>query len=179
MIGTGTGITASGGIWQNSRNDPTIPSKCGLNVALVLDVSGSVGGNLPDLKAAAKTVVNALTGTPSAVATYTFASAAPALGNTNYPLIPVSTTQGATTVNSHIDASVIPNNQNYYTNWDRGIEQVALSSDQYDVAIVITDGNPTRYGDDQGSADQHPLPRGRERHLLRQRGQGPDGTPRS
>src|SRR6478735_8279359 len=42
MIGTGAAVTTSGGIWQNSRNNPSIPAQCGINVALVLDVSGSV-----------------------------------------------------------------------------------------------------------------------------------------
>ena len=36
------------------------------------------------------------------------------------------------------------------TNWDRGIEQVAESGTRFDVAIVITDGNPTVYGNGQG-----------------------------
>ena len=44
MIGTGnTNPLASGGIWQNSRINPTAPTKCGLNVALILDLSDSVG----------------------------------------------------------------------------------------------------------------------------------------
>ena len=45
MLGTGNTVpTASGGIWQNSRANPVLPTECGLNVALVLDVSGSVAG---------------------------------------------------------------------------------------------------------------------------------------
>ena len=51
----------------------------------------------------------------------------------------------------------------------------------FDIAIVITDGNPTFYGNQRGPGQLHPLPRGRERHLLGQRGQGqgdPDGRRR-
>ena len=33
------------------------------------------------------------------------------------------------------------------TNWDRGINQVAQSASAFDVLVVITDGNPTFYGD--------------------------------
>ena len=35
--------TASGGIWQQSRTNPTLQASCGLDVALILDLSGSVG----------------------------------------------------------------------------------------------------------------------------------------
>ena len=73
--------TASGGIWQNSRVNPVAPTKCGLNVALVLDVSGSVSGSLPALKTAATTFINSLVGTPSSLALFTFAATAPATGD--------------------------------------------------------------------------------------------------
>ena len=36
------------------------------------------------------------------------------------------------------------------TNWDRGIYQVAESGSHFDVAIIITDGNPTYYGNQEG-----------------------------
>lgn len=41
---------ASGGVWQQSRSNPALPANCGLDVALVLDLSASVGSALPDLK---------------------------------------------------------------------------------------------------------------------------------
>ena len=45
MLSTTTGdaaFTASGGIWQTSRANPTLTARCGLRVALILDLSGSV-----------------------------------------------------------------------------------------------------------------------------------------
>ena len=36
------------------------------------------------------------------------------------------------------------------TNWDRGIFQVQQSTSQFDIAVVITDGNPTVYGNAEG-----------------------------
>ena len=145
MLGTGnTTAVASGGIWQTSRNNPSLPSRCGLNVALVLDLSGSVSSSLPDLKTAAKTFTNSLVGTPSQLALFTFSNTAPAPGtnNQNRPITPVSTQAGANTVNGWIDGLSAGGT----TNWDQGLFQVAASASHFDVAVVITDGNPTAYG---------------------------------
>ena len=149
MLGTGnTNNVASGGIWQSSRNNPSLPATCGLNVALVLDLSGSVAGSLGSLKSAAKTFTNSLVGTPSQVALFTFATTAPAnaINNQNRPITAVSTQTGADTVNGWIDGLTA----NGGTNWDRGIDQVAESGTHFDIAIVITDGNPTFYGNGEG-----------------------------
>jgi hypothetical protein len=149
MLATGnTNATASGGIWQSSRNNPSFPAACGLRVALVLDVSGSVGSSLPSLKTAAKTFTNSLVGTPSQLALFTFASTAPAnsTNNQNRPVTPVSTQTGADTVNAWIDGLT----SNGGTNWDRGIYQVAQSGSTFDIAVIITDGNPTFYGNQEG-----------------------------
>ncbi len=156
MLGTGSSNRqASGGIWQTSRNNPSFPPKCGIRVALVLDVSGSVNEDLADLKTAAKTFVNSLVGTPSQVGLFTFATNAPAnnTNNQNRPLTPVSTQAGADTVNGWIGSGnngpgVTGLTSGGGTNWDRGLYQVAQSPDVYDVAVVITDGNPTYYSSD-------------------------------
>lgn len=153
MIATGnTNNEASGGIWQNSLNNPTAPTKCGINVALVLDLSSSVGTDLVNLKAAAKTFTSALQGTPSQVGLFTFASAAPAAGSANVtrPLTPVSTAAGVNTVNGWIDGLTLPGGQDGGTNWDRGFFQVAQSTSAFDVTVIITDGNPTFYGNAEG-----------------------------
>lgn len=152
---TETGAAASSGVWQTSRANPALPASCGLNVALVLDLSYSVAlaGAEDELKEAAQAFTNALVGTPSRVALFTFGTSAPAggAGNVNRPLTPVSTTAGADAVTDWIDGMFVPGaspnpGSAEYTNWDRGLFQVAQSSSSFDVAIVITDGNPTRYG---------------------------------
>ena len=104
----------------------------------------------PNLKGAAKTLVNSLVGTPSTMSLFTFATSSPAAGTTNInrpALIPVSTTAGATAVDTLIDAWALPGGQDGGTNWDRGVRQVAQQTQQYDIVVVITDGNPTFYGD--------------------------------
>ncbi|WP_066461043.1 VWA domain-containing protein [Sanguibacter suarezii] len=147
MLSTGnTNPRASGGIWQSSRTNPTFPAQCGIDVALILDLSGSVAPSLADLKTAANGFVDALTGTPSSVALFTFSSLAPAAGNPNLAATPVSTAASAETVKSQINSYTASGG----TNWDRGIYQVASDPAGYDVAVVITDGNPTFYGNQEG-----------------------------
>ncbi|QDB79983.1 VWA domain-containing protein [Georgenia wutianyii] len=139
----------SGGLWQNSRVNPALPQTCsaGLDVALVLDLSGSVGnaGALDDLKASAIAFAESLEGTGSRLALYTFATHAPRSADatgTNYPLTDVD--RNLQTIRSRINAYEAGGG----TNWDRGIYQVATSADTYDVAIVVTDGLSTFFGPD-------------------------------
>jgi uncharacterized repeat protein (TIGR01451 family) len=151
MISTGlTNNEASGGIWQDSRVNPVLPPQCGLHVAIIADLSNSVGANLPNLKGAATTMVNSLTGTPSTVSLFTFATAAPAAGaaNINRPaLMSVSTAAGAATVNGFINGWALPGGTDGGTNWDRAFAVVAGEAQHYDLVVVITDGDPTYYGD--------------------------------
>ncbi|WP_066582009.1 DUF7927 domain-containing protein [Cellulomonas timonensis] len=148
MIGTGdTNSVASGGIWATTRDNPAIPAQCGLTVALVLDLSGSTAGSFDALKTAAQEMVDALAGTNSQIALFTFATTAPAAPGANLPVTPVSTAAGAATVNAAIDALPTPVGG---TNWDRGLYQVAASTTGFDTAVVVTDGNPTFYGNGEG-----------------------------
>lgn len=147
MVGTASSGTTSGGVWQTSLTNPAPREDCGLRVALVLDLSGSVSPYIADLRAAAKTFVDALTGTPSTVALFTFAATAPAAGGANLASTPVSTAAGAATVKSRIDTYTTGGG----TNWDQGLYQVAAEPAMYDMAVVITDGNPTYYGSTEGS----------------------------
>ncbi len=88
-IGSNSTYTNSTGNWQVSRVNPDLGAECGLSVALLLDVSGSVGTAeaLPTLKAGADAVVDALTGTPSRMAVFNFAATSPRSGATNYPTL--------------------------------------------------------------------------------------------
>ncbi|MDR6904696.1 putative repeat protein (TIGR01451 family) [Agromyces sp. 3263] len=154
MVSSGnTNRDASGGVWQTSRNNVAAPQQCGLDVALVMDLSGSVNSSIAQAREAGTTLVDALVGTPSNVGLFTFASSAPAnnSNNQNRPITAVSTAAGAATVNGWINGLTAPTNGN--TNWDRGLHQVAVSPTAYDVAIVLTDGNPTVYGSETNPGD--------------------------
>jgi hypothetical protein len=141
-------IQPRGSLWAASRDNPPLPDKCGLNVALLFDLSGSIGSNITQLRAAGKSFVTALTGTPSSVAVYTFATHAPASkpANSNLPLTSVATVTSANTVTAKINGLTGESGSEAGTNWDQGIWQIASSSAHYDVALVLTDGNPTFYG---------------------------------
>lgn len=142
---------ASGGIWQNSRVNPVAPQQCGIDVALIIDLSGSVAPYETQLKNAAKGFVDALTGTPSQVGIFTFNNVAPATAGGNLGITPVSTPAGADVVKDHIDDFDTPVEA---TNWDRGISQVAASGVDYDLAVILTDGNPTVYSNDEGPGNR-------------------------
>ncbi len=138
--------TARGSAWASSRDNPPLPEKCGLRVALLFDLSGSIGSHIGQLRSAGTDFVNALTGTPSSVGVYTFASFAPAnsTNNSNLELTSVSTAESAARVTSKINGLTVQTT-NAGTNWDQGIWQIAADPTDYDVAIVLTDGNPTYY----------------------------------
>ncbi|MFE1318235.1 vWA domain-containing protein [Kitasatospora phosalacinea] len=139
--------TASGGVWQDSRDNPPLPARCGLDVALVLDLSASVGGELPFLKAAADRFTDALTGTPSRLAVFSFDQASPATSvSANHPeLHPVSTPAGAAEFKSLYAGWTLGKG----TNWDTALWSVAQAAPAYDAVVVLTDGNPTRFADDK------------------------------
>ncbi|HEX5859998.1 MAG TPA: hypothetical protein VFY91_17955 [Microbacterium sp.] len=146
MLASGSAPTASGGIWQQSRVNPTIAQSCGIDVALILDLSGSVGPSLPQLKQAADTFVNALQGTPSRMSLFSFSDVTPAAGaNANFPNLTAVTTGAQATAFKNRYASW---DSEGYTNWDRGLGGAAAANsvaNNFDLAVIITDGNPTAY----------------------------------
>ncbi|HYN29713.1 MAG TPA: VWA domain-containing protein [Dermatophilaceae bacterium] len=145
MVGSGsTNRVASGGVWQQSRVNPTPPAQCGLDVALLLDLSGSVGAAVPNLRAAANTLVNSLVGTPSRMSLYSFSTVSPAVNATqNYPSLTSVSTQAQADV---FKARYATWTASGGTNWDRGLAAVA-AGETPDVAVVITDGNPSFYSE--------------------------------
>lgn len=146
FMSTESGATASSGIWQQSRTNPTFPQGCGVDVALVLDLSGSVGGSVGALKGAADAFTNALVGTQSRMALFTFAYTSPKSGTSNYPtLTSVATTEQANAFKARYAGWSADGG----TNWDRGLAVPAANntgSNHYQVVVVITDGNPTNFG---------------------------------
>ncbi|MER5277529.1 hypothetical protein ABT025_17455 [Streptomyces sp. NPDC002809] len=145
MIGTdwsASPYAASGGIWQQSRVNPRKPESCGLDVAVVLDMSASVGSALPQLKQATDKLADALTGTPSRMALFSFDRNSPSSGTANTPeLMQVSTQSGADAFKKLYADWALSSG----TNWDQGLNAVAHAEPVYDLTVVLTDGNPTRW----------------------------------
>ncbi|MFI9018679.1 hypothetical protein ACIGZI_32055 [Streptomyces griseus] len=147
-----TPYVASGGIWQQSRNNPELPETCGLDVALVLDLSASVGSALPALKAAADGFTDALAQTPSRMALFSFDRGSPSTGTANQPdLMPVSTQSGADAFKDQYADWALGSG----TNWDQGLYAVAKAAPRYDAVVVLTDGNPTYWNNPRRGDGSH------------------------
>ena len=134
-IGTAAAQTFSGQL-ATSLDDPAAAATCGLNLALVLDQSGSMAANGKQaaLVAAANEAITDLTGTPSNVAIYTFAA------TTGVSIGSTSTINAASAAPLHNFINSLPAPANG-TNWDQGIAQVPTTG--FDETIFLTDGAPT------------------------------------
>lgn len=134
---------ASGGVVGLSRSNPPLVDQCGLEVALVADMSGSMQDSTDALKDAMDAFVDALQGTPSQVALFTFGTDSPAQGfPPNTGLQSVATVADAESVKAQYNAWGRPIG---LTNWDRALADVAGSNDVFDLVVVVTDGSPTVY----------------------------------
>ncbi|WP_152187669.1 DUF7927 domain-containing protein [Georgenia satyanarayanai] len=144
--------------WASVRPNNVAPAQCGLDMAMVLDLSNSVTETeelLDEHKAAANDFIDAITGTPSQVALFTFGSEAPAAGPTNggLPLTSVATPGGAQQIIDRINGYQATPSGGGGTNWDRALHQVVESGVTYDVVLFLTDGQPTFHRDRQGPGD--------------------------
>ncbi len=150
-----TGLTTRSGVFALSRDNPPLENGCGLRIALLFDLSSSITSPtnfLPEYKRAGVAFVNALRGTDSSVAVFTFGTTAPAPNTmgTNNATLPLTPIADSPTITTKINGLGVPSAS--YTNWDQGIWQIVQSnsalpaSGRYQVAIVLTDGDPTKYG---------------------------------
>jgi uncharacterized repeat protein (TIGR01451 family) len=146
--------------------NPSLPARCGINLALDFDLSNSITRTeFAQMRQASVGLVTALQGTPSQIGVYSFASFAPATngtgGTVNHPTVPgtqpssnfalpatpVATAAGATTVNQRIVGLTRVASASGGTNWDQGLTQLVRSGQpHYDAVLFITDGDPTTYG---------------------------------
>ncbi|KLN36126.1 hypothetical protein FB00_03760 [Cellulosimicrobium funkei] len=141
---SGRPVTDSEGVWQLSRSNPALTAQCGADIALVLDLSSSLGSQVTNLKAATDSVADALVGTPSRLAVFSFDRFSPSSGSdANHPeLVSVATQQGADSFKAQYAGWTTGSG----TNWDQGLRVVADAEPAYQVVVMITDGNPTRFG---------------------------------
>ena len=132
--------------FANPLNNPLGPDVCGVDVAFIVDTSSSVSSSeMTQLKNAAREAVGGLVGTPTRLAMYSFDTRVPGTGAPpNLPL--TSVLANANVVNGWINGLPQDTGTFNYTNWDRGLLQAAASPDQYDLALFLTDGNPTVWG---------------------------------
>ncbi|WP_152030968.1 VWA domain-containing protein [Agromyces aureus] len=127
--------------------NPDLPNSCGLDFALILDKSGSIGdGGMANLKSAANAFTNALKDTGSQVSVTAFdQDASQLLPATDLTAANLGTVQG-----SYSGLS-----SDGWTNWKRGLEVGHGTFGGFDdrpveLTIVITDGNPNTVDPDNG-----------------------------
>lgn len=135
------------GLLAASLNNPSVPQQCGLDMALVLDQSGSMNDDSKqdNLQSAANAAIDALTGTPSTMAIYTFGPNAD--GDVEQAQTSTATATEAQALHDFINALPTPNDG---TNWDEGLYQVADAAGNYDLVVFVTDGAPTTDHDGNG-----------------------------
>ncbi|WP_022888259.1 VWA domain-containing protein [Agromyces italicus] len=130
--------------------NPDLQPSCGIDFALVLDKSGSIGGaGIANLKSAANAFTAALVDTGSQVSVTAFdQDAAVLLGATDLTSANLAAVQG----------SYAGLTSDGWTNWKRGLELAhgtfAGFDDAVELTIMITDGNPNTV--DPGNGGEFP-----------------------
>lgn len=122
---------------NNPRYQPTC--QAGLKVALIIDTSTSMTYNnnegINGAKTASVAFATQFANKDVTLGVYRFGNNA---ATVKAPVVVTSNTLSSFT--SAINGISIGNSE--YTNWDAGIDQI--KSQGYDLAVVLTDGNPTR-----------------------------------
>ncbi|ALE07127.1 hypothetical protein AL755_19370 [Arthrobacter sp. ERGS1:01] len=124
--------------------NPALPQRCGLNLAMVFDLSNSMSDDdIASVKKSSSQAVAALQGTGTSMGVYSFGTFATAnLGATS-----LASAQGATAVTSAINGLIRPGDSNKMlggTNWQQALAIVPAKA--YDGVIFFTDGRPTFFG---------------------------------
>lgn len=124
--------------------NPQMPQRCGVDAAIVLDLSGSVDSReFQQSKNAAYVIIDALAASRSGVGIYTFATYAPAVSGQNQVWMPLRTPTEVAAAKAHVDGLQRANSSAGGTNWEGALKRVADSGRTYDFVYFITDGVPT------------------------------------
>lgn len=169
LAGAPAAVSASLGSKPTTAVNPQVPDECGINITVVLDASGSIGGNNQNVRNAARAFLDALKDTGSSGRVVDFASAA----RETAPMTLI--TSASMTVGGVHDSAMhryyefgnsggsgnAGQHRSYsrgdptqersygrqsggspqYTNWQEALEQ--SSGDGTQLVVFITDGDPT------------------------------------
>ncbi|HEY7044531.1 MAG TPA: vWA domain-containing protein, partial [Nocardioidaceae bacterium] len=120
--------------------NPNLPPRCGINVMLVLDESGSIetSGATEKVKSAATAFLNALSGTGAKVSITDFSTTAAQ----QVPYTTVTSDSIADIFDPYLKTGYKPSG---WTNWEAAFQTVhqANKSTLADLVVFITDGDPT------------------------------------
>ncbi len=141
-----TAASSASGRFVVAKNNPPLPARCGLDVLLLLDRSGSITSQRDTYKAAAQQLVSTLSGTPTRLKIYSFAESASA---NQSAFLNLDTPADVATANSVINA--VYAGTGGATNWDAGMKLAAGAA--VDTVLFVTDGNPTYRDSSTSSAN--------------------------
>ena len=131
-----TAQSSSSGAFIAAKNNPPLPDRCGLDVLLLLDRSGSIASQKNTYRTAARQFVSTLSGTPTRLKISSFSDTTSADQSSFLDLDDAS---DVSTANAKIDG--VYSSPDGSTNWDGGMNLAANAG--VDVVVFITDGNPT------------------------------------
>ncbi len=141
------------GDWREKivAENPPMPQRCGLNIALVFDLSNSVGENgLENTKISGKRLINALSDTPTTIGIFNFGTEAPVANTKDEPRLDLTNRRDVQTALSTIqnfDYGNHSSSDEYTdsggTNWEGALRNVRKAGVHYDVVYFVTDGVPT------------------------------------
>jgi len=133
-----TAASSGSGRFIAAKDNPVLPERCGLDVLLLLDRSGSISAQKSTYRNAAKKFVSTLSGTPTRLKISSFGPAATADQAT---FVDLDDPADVATANAKIDS--VYSSPAGGTNWDAGMKLAAGAG--VDVVVFITDGNPTQH----------------------------------
>ena len=154
MVGSSTSHAAPGEP-QTPIDNPDLEKKCGIDIHVVLDESGSVKNFKGDVQTAFRAFTSALRNTGSRLAVSEFSTVArlPLSGAAKYAFTPVTDQTITDTFEPYIASDYNPNGS---TNWEdgfrvprylRNMQQANTGTDDRvdpDLVVFITDGNPNK-----------------------------------
>lgn len=174
-----TAVVATQATAVTPSPNPKVEEKCEMDFSLMLDASGSIksANAVEDVRGAAQAFVDALNGSKSTVRLEQFATAtsvlasrhvvddttlapggALAVGIADYydprPPVPTGTWEYDGGGDWRSPGNWSKKQETQWTNWDAGLEAMRKESKKPDLAIFVTDGDPTAFNLDQ-AGDPH------------------------
>lgn len=168
-----------------SRANPAIPDRCGLDITLVLDASGSIGNDNGNVRKAAQAFVETLADTNSRARITQFASRSAELAPSTEITRAAVQPGGALTkaINGYYPGPAVPSGVEFHkylggnrdlldpdsfkrttetvwTNWDDALADAGKSAGSGSLVVFITDGRPTAFdlSESADPFDQGPPP---------------------
>ncbi|MBB5807953.1 hypothetical protein F4560_007721 [Saccharothrix ecbatanensis] len=131
--------------------NPPWPARCPMELGLLVDQSDSMGSRFGEVREATRNVIDALRDKPSKVTVIGFGTTARIVQSD----VDVSDADLRRGLKDDVDRLDTGDSTGGATNWDAAL--AAAGSHGVDVAVLITDGMPTAYGDPPQEGPEDPL----------------------